>query len=194
MDKDALQKVSLRKTGVKEPTIDVTVDSIRQEKEANMRLRACDLEAWYEPLKEWTFKTVFVDLTIEEAQAMVAYYESKERGAYGPVLKNLEEKIAGHMTELGGGGVFAKLSSRSPKDSQMCQDRALESVKKKLLEKGGKVDGNDVFVAIMGSSIGQSCNLLVSFFWFSIFPRMFGVEKCCRSDGVFSELRSLLCG
>lgn len=158
MNVEALQNVQLKKVekGKETSKPNVSVDSIQQEKEANARLRACDLEAWYEVLKPYTFKTVFVPLEVEEARAMMKYYMEKptERHSGEEVLRDLENKIGDYMKkEFHGESVFAKLSSRSPKDSQMCQDRALESVKQKLLAKGRKVDGNDVMIAIMGSSI-----------------------------------------
>ena len=125
--------------------------AIAEEKERNRRLRACDLDAWYDRLADFTYRTVFVALEQDEARAMVAAYAAQQAKKYTnrsnnevvdnnnvddgvdvpEALASLEQRLGDAMarSELGGGrGVFAKLSSRSPKDSTLCEARALAAV------------------------------------------------------------------
>jgi hypothetical protein len=122
-------------------------DSLANEKARNARLRACDLEAWYDRLKSFTFPTLFVPLSPDEARSMITiYHEKKRNGSFCepasvqesyPSLAALAGRIDEAIAQLLAAssdkrGVFAKLSSRSPKDSRMCEARAFENVKEQL--------------------------------------------------------------
>lgn len=141
---------------------------IASERERNARLRACDINAWYERLTPVTFRTRFLPLSPEEAKALIAAYWQKARGTaiadpqrHAALLGALKQRIATAMAELtgaGGGspGVFAKLSSRSPKDSRFCEARALEQVKERLTRvraAHGAVHMNDVVAACIACGI-----------------------------------------
>lgn len=140
---------------------------IASERERNARLRACDINAWYERLRPVTFRTSFLPLSPEEAKAMIAAYWHKARGTaiaeperHAALLDALKQRIATAMAELTGPGgrpgVFAKLSSRSPKDSRFCEARALEQVKERLTQvraAHGAVHMNDVVCACIGCGI-----------------------------------------
>ncbi len=132
----------------------------------NARLRAVDIESWYDALAEFTFRTEFVALGQHEARALVDTYWSWKRAdddaaaAAAPlpaVLQALEARVAAAMEALGSPqGVFVKLSSRSPKDSRLSQTRALALVREQLMARraaGLPVSDNDVTVAIMSASI-----------------------------------------
>lgn len=170
---DALARVTLRPcsgddggaAGDASPA--TLVGEVARERARNARLRACDLEAWYDRLAPYTFRTTFVSITPEEARAMLAAYRAKKRGSgaeasaeHRALLAALENRIAEAMVVLLGRdterGVFAKLSSRSPKDSRLCEARALAKVKERLLAhraSGGIVDTNTVLTATMGCGI-----------------------------------------
>jgi hypothetical protein len=137
---------------------------IAMERERQARLRACDIDAWYERLAPVTFKTRFVPLSSAEAQALIASYWAKRRGQPLPdaelnsgLLATLKGRIAAAMTELApGAGVFAKLSSRSAKDSRFCEAKALERVKQRLTalrNEGATIDTNAVLTACLACGI-----------------------------------------
>jgi hypothetical protein len=137
-----LQNIQLRKVTPAPNTTATLRDDIVTEKAQNARLRACDIEAWYASLREHTFATECVPLSPAEARALVALYRAKKqhgdnaRGYDGvdaeqqELLSGLQQRIHDAMQALGGGGVFVKMSSRSPKDSAMCLDRASDAVHK----------------------------------------------------------------
>lgn len=152
------------------------LESALNSKRNNERLRAVDIEAWYDDIKEHTFKTVFVPIAPRDAKAIVAAYQSKkasnmdaktqgseddatlttEQKACLVALKTKIDQAMLTMQSAKTNGVFAKLSSRSPKDSWMCRRRALSLVKEKLAKlRDDKcaVDGNSVTSAIMASTI-----------------------------------------
>ena len=77
-------------------------------------------------------------------------------------IRSLADAIRGGLLELFGEeeqgkvGVFAKLSSRSPKDSKFCEERALESVKEALsalYNENEKVSGNAILTTVMSRGI-----------------------------------------
>jgi hypothetical protein len=158
---DALRGVALRRVAA--PTKAAGPgDGVAQEAAQNARLRAVDIEAWYEALKDVTFRTEFVELSIEEARALVETYWTWKRsgaddGPLPPLLEALEKRVAAAMEALESPcGVFVKLSSRSPKDSRLCQGRALGLVQERLRARraaGLTVDENDVTIAIMAASM-----------------------------------------
>jgi hypothetical protein len=149
-------------------------DPVALERAQNERLRACDLERWYDSLEKHTFRTVTVALLPAEAEALVALYWLKKKAEEGEVvdiqkqqpdpaqlaaLEALRARIAAGVAELScAGGVFAKLSSRSPKDSRMCEKRAFEMVKTRLsalrdAQGAAAVDTNAVYAAVLGCGI-----------------------------------------
>lgn len=138
-----LESISLRKgpgPAQKDASAELK-DAIVAEAAANKRLRDCDIEAWYTELEEHTFPTAFVGITEDDARALIAAYNHRARGAEGPlpaesqtVLEALEARLALALDAFGPSaeGVFAKLSSRSPKDSTMCHERGIQIVCDKL--------------------------------------------------------------
>jgi hypothetical protein len=86
-----------------------------------------------------TFPTIFMPITPADGRAMVAgYWHKKEQRLLSAddeeLLTALEGNIATTLAGFGAGseGVFAKLSSRSPKDSQFSMDRGVNTVIQKL--------------------------------------------------------------
>lgn len=78
----------------------------------------------------------------------------------GALLEALETRVQAGLDALPGadGGVFAKLSSRSPKDSRVCEAAALARIQAELgarLASGCTVDSNDVAVTVMGAAIAS---------------------------------------
>jgi hypothetical protein len=84
------------------------------------------LEKFYEELKEYTFKTEFLQLTIEESQVLYTsckgyyskgdfkyYFQKNDENVYNEI-KNKINKIINNNFEK---KAFIKLSTRSPKDS-----------------------------------------------------------------------------
>ena len=90
-----------------------------------------EIEQWYPIIKDFTFKTYFIPLEVEDAIAMSNFYEEKylpnnknvNKMTYGDIncLKNLENKIQNLFDSnpnLKLKGVFVRLSGRSPKDGE----------------------------------------------------------------------------
>jgi hypothetical protein len=86
----------------------------------------CTLERWAPLLSGLTAETAFVELTIENARALVAAYEDAERAEWAvdgaaeeALCEALGRGIQGAIDRLssGGRGCFVKTSSRSPKDA-----------------------------------------------------------------------------
>ena len=89
------------------------------------------IEQWYPILKDFTFKTYFIPLELEDAIAMSNFYQEKflsdnknlTKLSYEDVncLKNLENKIQKIFDEnpnLKSKGAFVRLSGRSPKEGE----------------------------------------------------------------------------
>jgi hypothetical protein len=123
-------------------------------------LRAVDLEYWYPFLEQFTFKTTTVPLTVEEAKIMVDAYKAN-RSSNVAGLEELEKRIS-HVFKTMPGGAFAKLSSRSPKDSTACERKALDAACSEILglkQRGVAVSVNDIYCAVVKSSIScLKCN------------------------------------
>eukprot|EP00823_Brevimastigomonas_motovehiculus_P005894 TRINITY_DN4572_c0_g1_i1.p1 TRINITY_DN4572_c0_g1~~TRINITY_DN4572_c0_g1_i1.p1 ORF type:complete len:385 (+),score=50.97 TRINITY_DN4572_c0_g1_i1:80-1234(+) len=89
--------------------------------EVHRRVRAADLENWYESLKAFTYPTVFLPITIEEGCALMRAHESLKKYASKrddndvKALDSLRTRLEKELKPFPD-GVFAKLSSRSPKD------------------------------------------------------------------------------
>ena len=86
-----------------------------------------EIEQWYPILKDYTFKTYFIPLEIEDAIAMSNFYEekylSKNKLTQDDInrIKNLEikiQKLIDLNPNLKSGGCFVRLSGRSPKDGE----------------------------------------------------------------------------
>lgn len=193
-----LQRVQLKSAGPSAPSLPAvdcpppaTLQSaVARERELQSRLRAVDLEAWYAALEPFTYRTVFLPLSIPQARAMAAVYHRLRRAwreghsavghqdlggmeafvrdrlstwrasndADAVALAELEAIIEGAMSELAasGGGVFCKLSSRSPKDSTIRQARAYDLVGARLAavkSSGRTVTSNDISCALMCASV-----------------------------------------
>ena len=86
-----------------------------------------EIEQWYPILKDYTFKTYFIPLEIEDAIAMSNFYEekylSKNKLTQDDInrIKNLEikiQKLIDSNPNLKSWGYFVRLSGRSPKDGE----------------------------------------------------------------------------
>jgi len=60
----------------------------------NDRLRACDLEAWYEDLKDFTFPAVFLPLSPEDASTLMAWHVHLKKGDQDAAPPDVKERIA----------------------------------------------------------------------------------------------------
>lgn len=146
------------------PTKSELLADVEKERERNEKLRSVDLETWYSSLEDFTFKTVFVPITPDEAREIATEYKKRKQSqlfeeltpTVSPLLKSLEAKIAAAMRQLGSQAVFAKLSSRSPKDSQFCQNRAFNIVRDSLMQqrsRGASIDIHEILKTVMRASI-----------------------------------------
>ncbi len=177
---DLLKSVQLRKTtpvarpSNSPPTASSLSAGIAQERENYNRLRAVDLESWYDALRVHTYPTRFVSITRDQASAMVHNYWTQKRGqtkiqdiTNPPCLVELEAEIDRVMGELraeyasitnktSSFGVFAKLSSRSPKDATNKHPIIVNMLIEKLQrikQERGSITGNDIMACIMACSV-----------------------------------------
>lgn len=75
------------------------------------------IEVWYDQLKEHTFQTSFLPLSLDEVKAIVEAHNTKNLNfSQNDVLQNLSNKIQAEIEKRGNRGVFIKLNTRSPKD------------------------------------------------------------------------------
>lgn len=102
---------------------------------------AFDLDVWYPRLRAFTFPTVFVPLTLAEAQAVVHYYQEVIQGRQGRLtvpdaqsLSALERRLDAVLREEPlAGGAFPRLCGRSLKDADPLRpDEALRRYRSEL--------------------------------------------------------------
>eukprot|EP01090_Pellita_catalonica_P000119 TRINITY_DN10087_c0_g1_i1.p1 TRINITY_DN10087_c0_g1~~TRINITY_DN10087_c0_g1_i1.p1 ORF type:complete len:365 (-),score=63.79 TRINITY_DN10087_c0_g1_i1:6-1100(-) len=86
-----------------------------------------NMELWYYPVEEITFKTKFIPLDIATAQAFSDVIEfdgeKPQSAAQKKLFANLERLIDSEIASLGSKGAFVKLSCRSPKDATVTSDK-----------------------------------------------------------------------
>ena len=99
-----------------------------------------EIEQWYPIIKDFTFKTYFIPLEIEDAIAMSNFYEEKfllnnkdsNKLTYEDIkrIKNLEIKIQNIIDSnpnLKSKGAFVRLSGRSPKDGEPYDSKKIKN-------------------------------------------------------------------
>lgn len=119
------------------------------------------MDRWYETLKEETFATKFIRMTTEEGQAILSHrkrlYENKPPGGCGEEatldvsiqLKSLQMRIDDAIASLSPeAGVFVKLATRSPKDSQVAYAKARETFLSELPSLGDNPSANDKLILL----------------------------------------------
>jgi len=155
----AIGQVTLKPTQrVEKPTALSLAEGLAAEKAGqeaadiiNSKVRGADIEQWYDALKDVTYETVFLPITIEEGKAMVEIYDSKDTGA--SVSPQLNETIRAMTSKLQTvmnkyeSGCFIKLSSRSAKDSSISSDRT-KNIFRKLINEVPNPTLNDKLIAI----------------------------------------------
>lgn len=126
-----------------------------------------DVERWYHSLRDVTPRTIFLPLDRSTAAALVADY--REKWNIGPSKARDKRDIAQHQSSLDelrtridaaiagitsevGTPVFARLSSRSPKDAGLCEEhpRAVEALADAIQRIGAlPLSPNDLLRAVM---------------------------------------------
>lgn len=153
----AIANAQLRKTNVNRVEVDLK-QQILLESEQNKRLRDVDIESWYENIKDFTYPTIFVPLSMEEAQSLIKHYFilkkdiNSEEWKEDQHLSKLYVQIQEEIIKSNFSAVFAKLSSRSPKDSRLCQQRARE-LSLEILNSKKNPSTNEIVQTIMKSGI-----------------------------------------
>ncbi|KAL0492094.1 hypothetical protein AKO1_015865 [Acrasis kona] len=85
-----------------------------------------DIDVWYPRVKDFTFETAFLPLSLSEAQAIVNYYETfynhrmKLTSEHIHMLKSLERRIEAELrtNQAFACGAFLRLCGRSPKEGE----------------------------------------------------------------------------
>jgi len=154
-----LLSVKLKKTERQENCLNLK-DEIEQEKSRNARLRAADIESWYDNIAQFTYPTCFIPLSIQEAQAIVQEYKHLKANpnhdwSENETLRAIQTNLDDQLAERQWDSVFAKLSSRSPKDSRYAQNRAKQIALERLqaIKQEREVTLNDLVIAIMTTGI-----------------------------------------
>jgi hypothetical protein len=157
--------------------------AVQRERELQAKLRSCDLERWVAPLAEHTFKSVFVELSVADARELIAEFKRRKTGLRSDMqaLASLHAQIETAIASLGTAACFAKLSSRSPKDSTAAMDRALTLVQTRLTERrdaGLSVTANDVAAAIAAATtVSLKCSSA-----HDVIELMVTSERVCDDD------------
>ena len=127
-------------------------EGLEHELEMNRRMREADMDSWYPSLSDVTYPTLYIPLSVREAECMIDAHRSIQQGterseSVNEVLSELIEKVDEKIVELnalgdkGDVGVFAKLASRSPKDATNRFDvkcRLIKDYLDKAKDKSGK--------------------------------------------------------
>lgn len=97
-----------------------------------------DLENWYEPLREWTFETVFLELSERELELICDVHDGKVLVAELDGLRARLEPL------VGAEGAFVRLSTRSAKDWALRAERtrALFEQERAALDLEGECAGS----------------------------------------------------
>lgn len=119
------------------------VEAASKEKEETRRryFFATGLDRWYLSLKDKTFRSEFVEITPNEARAIVSYWENnfQHKSSHDTVpnetaiaipelLRDLSDRISAMISSISPHkGAFVKLSTRSPKDSHVAFAKAREA-------------------------------------------------------------------
>lgn len=129
---------------------------------------AFDIDVWYPSIEQFTFPSVFLPFTIQEALAIWNYQNRRYRGKSKfntdgnskigikkpdvDVLNALEERIDNTIKKRFPNGAFLRLCGRSPKDAEPLNRKAVvekyEAELKKLLDEGEPLNANTKMRAI----------------------------------------------
>eukprot|EP01117_Protostelium_nocturnum_P012797 TRINITY_DN4738_c0_g1_i1.p1 TRINITY_DN4738_c0_g1~~TRINITY_DN4738_c0_g1_i1.p1 ORF type:complete len:369 (+),score=80.02 TRINITY_DN4738_c0_g1_i1:44-1150(+) len=109
-----------------------------------------DVEKWYDSINEFTFRTIFIPLSIEQATALVNHYQQFQNSKQGVYTLKNEESIAElvNTLDLGikslGCHSFVRLSTRSPKDAAQSSVQTVSKEFDRLAaERAGKTECED---------------------------------------------------
>lgn len=111
------------------------------EREVFQLVSQTNIENWYEDLKDYTFESVFLTISVEEATALKHAIEQwkgkveltrQEQSTISSIQKRLEIEVQKFRTK--DKYVFVRLSTRSPKDSDILSERSEESYQRFLKE------------------------------------------------------------
>lgn len=145
--------------------------SNEKEKERHEYFFSTGLDKWYNSLECKTFKSMFLELTMDEAREIVSHWTKhfKERNVSDgdpppditscPLkLSNLIGRINAVISTLGasGKGVFVKLSTRSPKDSHVAFAKAKGLYEGRLPSVQPKT-ANNKLILLQGTLIESLC-------------------------------------
>ncbi len=147
------------------------------ERELYRLQRECDLDRWYEALKDVTMRTEFIPLSMvegrtlfDEWQLMAGSYREKQVDkvlSQQPLLGlvNKLDKILKTYPE----GAFARLGSRSPKDSKLIEERGGKFLEQEQGPRAPPLDFNEELTRklrdqIAGLRVRTSRELFALFF------------------------------
>ncbi|KAH3743923.1 cell division cycle protein 123-like [Pelomyxa schiedti] len=130
----AAQRNRLKKASTVEKKADLVsqAESLVQFETIRAKVTECDIENWYEPLREWTYPTVFDPISIEEGKAMVRHFEHKPVPTDSALIAQMTSRLQGVINSLPARSAFIKLSSRCAKDAATASSRTEELLREFL--------------------------------------------------------------
>lgn len=155
------------------------------------RLRAenlCwDIDVWYPILKDQTFKTIFIPLTVFERNAIIEFHNVSWRNIspklsnyHTNILNQLEQNIQLIIQENHSDGYFIRLCGRSPKDGEPNNRenvwRKYESNLNQLLQNGDVLNIHTKMTAIARTP------------WMQIFSGADVMSLILTSERVYSDM------
>lgn len=124
------------------------------EREVFQLVSQTNIENWYEDLKEYTFETVFVPISTDEATVLkhaIEHVKGKKQLTEHEqsTLSSFEMQLEGEIQKFREKDkyVFVRLSTRSPKDSDILSERS-EEVYQRFLNESDKSKNSQVIARI----------------------------------------------
>ena len=130
---------------------------------------AANLERWYPDLKDHTARTIFLELSADDARSLCKLHEQRlaeesvsasadsSSATDFSAVRALEQSIDGTIAQLPAKAAFVKLSCRSPKDATVCNSKMRELYAEKLKDIDSKreaaVVANDKLCALYQSHL-----------------------------------------
>lgn len=114
------------------------------------------LEAYFEAIQEYSFKSLFHVLKVPELEALIRAHDQWKSNpvkrawtSKEPILVSLAATVDSLQAQLKSEHIFVRLSSRSPKDAALSSDRLKEAYRAARI----KVDGEAIPPGVAPSTI-----------------------------------------
>lgn len=187
----ALIKSKLKQTQTKEPSgIGMQGQEMTKEEILQTFKKYFDIGAqnWYPIFEDITFKTIFIPLSREEAiniKLQHQLYVNSPKTFSINNSSNLQKLLENELKKTNWSKVFIKLSTRSPKDSQVLLNRGIEALEKKL-----DLDKPEAKLSFISKDLNAKISIFSQFVQDNFYVRNANeaIEVLISSDRVFEDL------